>query len=707
MSIITSIQKRTGLLLIVILGALAAFVLGDLLMGANRISGGGDKIGEINGVDIKIKEFNERVQEVRARMEASGQPVSESLMPSIRSQAWNDLVVEYALKPEWEKLGITVTEQEIVDMVQGNFIHPQIRQSFTNPETGEFDKDKVAAFLRNLSSQPPQVQAQWNAFETQLPQMRKSEKYENLIRNTIYITSQEAKRRYEEENTKLDLKYAFIPYTNIPDSAITLSTEEIAKRVDAYYAAHKEEYDDLASVAIEYVELPIQPSETDSAEAKRYLMDIKDKFAQAENDTNFVAIHSQAKVNFADFLMANLPSTLKDENVSVGAVIGPKVVKDAYVLYKVIQELEDTAYTAKASHILIRTQGKSDKEKVELKKKAEEVLAKARSGEDFTALARQYSDDTANKDNGGDLGWFEEGRMVEPFENAVFGASSTGVVPRIVETDFGYHIINVTGTKTNKKYRIATISRLLEPSAATREALYRKAGDIASSTSVEQYNERVKEYNLLSLQANNVKQNARSINNLYEDGVRSAILWAFNEETKVGSISKEVFEIDNRYIIIYLKDRTEKGIQPLSKVYEQVRRKVMDEAKAEYILAKLEGKAGSVEAVQEAMGSANVRVLEQNNFTYTTQALNAVGIVQKALGTAFAVKEGAITKPIADDTGVIVIHVKKRTEAAEIADHAQYKKPLEQDRQAKHTSSNIFKAIKEITDTEDNIDKFY
>ncbi len=705
MSIITSIQKNTGLLLVVILGALAAFVLTDLFNSAGQM-GSDQVIGEIDGTEIKYQDFNNELQLMRDRMEASQQSkLNESQMPIVRTQTWNTMVTKYAMKPEWEKLGIMVTEEEVIDMVQGNNISPQIKQAFTDPETGVFDKDKVIAFIRNLQNQSPQAQQQFAAFERELPESRRNEKYENLLRKSVYVTKAEAKRRYEDETIKLDLKYLYIPYANIPDSAVTVTEDQIKD----YYNAHEADYDDVASVAVEYVTIPIAPSKTDSTDVERYLTNIKDKFAATQNDTSFIAQHSQIEANFAELAPSNFPTSIKNQmgsEVMPGFVANPVAGNGVYKMYKVVKAVGEVVDSVKASHILFNIQGKSPEEKLAIETKAKEVLATAKNGGNFASLVKEHSEDEGSKIKDGDLSWFGRGAMVKPFEDATFGATNEGIVPELVESQFGYHIINVTGLKRTNKYLVASVTRLLDPSESTREILYRQAGDLASSKNMTEYEERVKQYNLLSLQANDVKQNARSLNNIYDPSIRQAIRWGFEPNTKVGSVSNEVFEVDNQYIVMALKSRTKKGIQPLSKVYEQVRRKVIEDIKKEDIMAKLEGKTGTLEEIAATFGE-QARILDQKNYTYITNALNGVGFAPKSAGMAFGMKEGEISKPIADESGIVIMKVEKRTEAGEVADYAKYKDPLVQDRQQPYNSGGILRAIKQLTDTEENIDNFY
>jgi len=123
-------------------------------------------------------------------------------------------------------------------------------------------------------------------------------------------------------------------------------------------------------------------------------------------------------------------------------------------------------------------------------------------------------------------------------------------------------------------------------------------------------------------------------------------------------------------------------------------------------MAKLEGKTGTLDEIAKAFGD-QARVLDQANYTYITNALNGVGFAPKAVGMAFGMEEGEISKPVADQTGVLIMKVEKRSEAGEVADYAKYKAPLEQDRQQPYNSGGILNAIKQLTDTEENIDSFY
>lgn len=132
------------------------------------------------------------------------------------------------------------------------------------------------------------------------------------------------------------------------------------------------------------------------------------------------------------------------ENFKKTAKVSDEEIKKYY------EENKSSFYKdeVKASHILISTKDKDNKDlseqkKKEAKEKAEGILKRAKNGEEFAELAKENSDDKASAEKGGDLGFFAKGQMVESFEKAAY-ALKVGEVSNIVESQFGYHIIKVT-----------------------------------------------------------------------------------------------------------------------------------------------------------------------------------------------------------------------------------------------------------------------
>jgi parvulin-like peptidyl-prolyl isomerase len=138
-----------------------------------------------------------------------------------------------------------------------------------------------------------------------------------------------------------------------------------------------------------------------------------------------------------DYVKEDIKTTL-----TIQKYIQEFVYKDSPVTEEEIQSEYALSDSATVRHILMLTQGKSQSEKNEIKKKMEDVLGRARSGEDFAQLAQSYSEDPGSKDNGGLYKKFPRGQMVKPFEDASFNLP-IGSISDLVETQYGYHIIKV------------------------------------------------------------------------------------------------------------------------------------------------------------------------------------------------------------------------------------------------------------------------
>ena len=156
---------------------------------------------------MKYKDFTAKVQELEGQFSMNNRRnPTEAEKQSIYEQAWNQFLFDIAYKKQFDKLGLEVTPEEVYDMIQGNNIHPSVRQAFTNPQTGQFDKQQVLSYLQNFDKLPQEQQYMWLSFEKQLGPERLRQKYENLFSKTAYVTKEEAKRDYEVQNDKASVK---------------------------------------------------------------------------------------------------------------------------------------------------------------------------------------------------------------------------------------------------------------------------------------------------------------------------------------------------------------------------------------------------------------------------------------------------------------------------------------------------------------------
>lgn len=703
MSIISTIREKSGIAIGVIAVSMIMFIVGgDLLSGNNALFGGSSqKIGEIAGNTVMYQDFNKRVEDSRTNYQAqTGRAAGDQETAQIREQAWNQLIGEYAVSKEYDALGIEVSNEELADMVQGVNIHPLVRQQFTDPQTGQFDKNQIVQFLKSLRPGTPQA-VQWQAFEKGLADQRKQEKYFNLLRLTSYVTTAEAKRDYEAQTAKADVRYLYMPFAAIPDSTVKVEDSQL----EDYLAKHKDQYKGATTRSMQYVIFPVIPTKEDSAAFKNQLTELAKNLAKAPNDSAFAALNSDTP---SPYLMSpqQMPEQLKEavKTFNVGGVYGPYREGNVYSIYKYDGTKSDTVYTVRASHILIRPNGTTPAAKDSARQRAQNILNQIKAGSNFEAMAATNgSDGTAQQ--GGDLGYFKNnGQMVKPFETAVFAFNGTGLLPNLVETDYGYHVIKVTEPKSNLIYKIAAINKEIVPSEATRDEAYRKADAFAGEVkTLEQFEEALKkDKSLAALRAERVPETATNLNTL--QNARELIRWAFEDKTEVGDVS-QVHEVDERYVVAVVTNATDKGDVKAGDFRDELTAKVRNELKGQQILKKLEGTNGTLEQMAQKYG-AGALVEKADGITLASGLLNTAGADPVALGRAFGQKPGQKSKPFVGEGGVFVVETVAQTPAPQIADYTQYKTTGQQ-QAAQRASYYAGEAIKDAAKITDNRARFY
>lgn len=702
MALINTLREKAGKVLVIAVGlAIVSFILADL-MGPNSMIFGGNnnQVGEIAGEKITYEDFQRRIEDMKNNyMLNTGRNPSEAEMISIRQQAWELLIVDIAFEEEYEKLGIVVSDEEKIDMVQGNNIHPDLVRAFTNPETGEFDKGEILNFLRNFSLLPPQNQYQWTQMEQNIYQARKRLKYDNLFLTSNYVTDAEAIQQYKAENNTADVEYLYVPFYSVSDSSVTVSDKELQKYLDDNKALYQVE----ESRSLSYVAISIAPSAADTAYYRDELERLANEFRSIDTDSSFARLNSDFGQPYRTYRPEQLPEVLNEQyqDLEEGQVVGPLLEDGAYALYKVSRIIEDTIPSARARHILFKADEGDDQARREARQKAQEVLRELQQGADFAELARTRSEDGSSA-NGGDLGWFTEGRMVEPFENAVFGANSAGLINRVIETQFGYHVIDVTAPKTNAAFKIAAIHREISASNETRDAAFRRADYFAGVSSNEkQFHENAKEESLVVMEANNIDASARRIGSLTD--AREIVRWLFNDASK-GKVS-EVFELEEAYVVAVMTNKVDKGTAPLESVRDEITVKVKNEKKGNIIINKLQGLSGSLNEIATAYGD-DAHVYTTSDLKLNSNSLPNVGFAPKVVGTAFGLEAGQTSKPVLAENGVVIIKTNAITEAPEIQDYTAYKNRLKQTADNR-ASYEISSAIKKFANIKDTRYKFY
>ncbi|MFD2246688.1 peptidylprolyl isomerase [Pontibacter ruber] len=703
MALINKIREKSGWAVGLIAAGLGLFIVGGDLVGGNSKLFGNDAtiVGEIAGEEVDYQEFDAIFQQVKANYEGQiGRAANEGELAMVREQAWNQLIFKIALQKEYDRLGLEVTEEELADMVQGNNIHPSVKQAFTNPQTGEFDRNQVVQYLQNLDQMGPEARPMWTNFEQSLFADRLQAKYANLLAKSVYVTNAEAKDYYNAQNASANLKLLYVPYFSIADSAVKVTDDQLKD----YYNRNKELYKVEEGRSIEYVTIPVSASTEDKTYIEQEVKTLTQQFAQATNDSAFVNTNSDVPFNGTYLTAGELPEQLRNSlPLEKGKVYGPFTQGQTLSVFKVVDAKEGAASTVRASHILIKPENDTPEAKAAALAKANDVLAQIKKGADFAQMAAQYgTDGTASV--GGDLGYFSEGKMVPAFEKAVFGASSVGLLPNPVETEYGYHIIKITAPKTKQTYKIAAVQRNIEASETTRDAAYAVADELSgTSGSLEEFRSNVaKNKSLAKEEAANIGKNNILVNNL--NNARELVRWAYSKDTEIGDVSP-VFEIEDQFVVATLTGSREKGYAKVEDIKEELTAAVRNEVKAKQIIAKLENAKGSLDEIAAKYGP-DALIRTADNTSFGSGIIAGVGVEPVAVGKAFGLKPGGRTGAFEGQGGVVMLELVQLNKAPETKDLAAVKQQLSTARTTR-AQSNAFEAIKEKANITDNRVKFF
>jgi peptidylprolyl isomerase/peptidyl-prolyl cis-trans isomerase D len=361
------------------------------------------------------------------------------------------------------------------------------------------------------------------------------------------------------------------------------------------------------------------------------------------------------------------------------------------------------ADSAKARHILIRYQGLSNApEDVTRSKETAEKLADSllkviqlNKGK-FEALAAEFSEDTSNKDKGGDLGFFGPGRMVPEFNDFVFDNSAGKV--GVVETNFGYHVVEIEEQKNlQKAIKVATVTKEIEASEQTLNTVFSEAANLEEAVRQGDFATIAKEKELDLRPVNRVGKMDANIPGIGSN--RAIVTWAFNEDTKVGDVSR--FNVPNGYVIAQLTRKNPKGLLSVAEASSRVTPILRNEKKAKQIRASITGTT-----LDEIAASKNVTIQSATALTRANPIIADAGNEPKVVGATFGKKAGEVTDLIDGKTGVFKVRVMARNNAPDFESYASYANQLTN--QARPTlDTSIYNALKNAAEIEDNRAVFY
>ena len=703
MGIMSFLRNRAGIIIVGAIGfAIIAFLVSDAVqMGSSFMNAGQTEVGEVDGEVIDILEFNELVEQSSNNFKQQmGQTNLDPQMTAyIIENTWNQSVSKLLLKKEMARLGLQVSKNEMNDLVTGKNPDPQITQNFGDPQTGQLNRVQLNAFLENVKSQPSDspVSQQWTAFLLNIRDNKIAQKYNNLIKNSIYVTALEAKEDYIQRNKLVNFSYLNLDYASIPDNQVKPSDQDYSE----YYNENKFRFNNpIETRNLEYILFDANPSKSDSAEVIAAVQKVAADFRATTNDSLFVSINSETKLPISYVRKGQLDPALDSLIFKTGAggFVGPIFSNGVYKMAKVL-DVKVGPDSVKASHILINpaSEGGIDKARA----KADSIRGLIAGGASFAELAAKFGTD-ASKDTGGDLGTFGRGAMVPAFEEAVFNGKAGDL--RVISTQFGVHVIKINAQiGASRVAKVALLDKSLSTSSKTQQDAYKKAtAFLAAAKDEKAFDEESKKLGYAKVVADNIVATQAAIEGL--NTAREIVRWAFDADK--GDVSNQVFEMENKFAVAKLVDVLEKGTLPLDQVKKRIEPLVVKSVKARMLTEKMNKALAGSSSIEQVAQKVGKPVSPVQNVVFANPVIPGLSQENKLVGTIFGSQPGKLSKSVEGEYGVYVFVVNGFSNPAPLTNVFKQKVQVAQNVQQRATGE-AFKVLRDKSEIKDNRVKFF
>ena len=673
MAILGKIREKSIVLIVVIGMALFAFVISGVFDGAGAMSQ--EPVAIVGDEEVNIEQFSRRVDAVERN---TGMTNVQAV-----NTVWDQIVTEHSFDQLQEELGLAVGRDHVENFISNS---PGFKQDsrFQNA-LGEFDIIAFTDFINDSKRNNPEIYRQWQLQEESIQSSISKQLYTTMIRAGIYHTALDGKAAHALENDKISISYVKVPYSSISDSLVGVTDRDIKK----YINTHTADFEVEESRSIRYVVFDETASVDDNLaienELKKLLEpqvifneiseseEILPSFSQTDNVQEFIAEYSevpydetyQTKAQLGTY--ANTLFELKE-----GEVFGPYKDGSQFKLSRMIDL--DRGGSVKARHILFAYAGSQSassevtRTKEEARREAYRVLRLVRAkGADFAELARTYSDGPS-KNRGGDLGFFKRGDMVEAFNDYAF-ASPIGSIG-VVETDFGYHIIEVQ--EKEDVVLIASVVKKIVPSEATSNEVFRMATEFEIDSKKNGFASAAETSGNDPRSAENLSLMDESIPSL--GAQRTIVKWAFEEETRLNDI-KRFDLIGGGYVVAELTDVTPAGISSVEDAQNRVRPILLQDKKYELLVSKY-GDNATLAKLAKDYGQT---ISTSSAINAAAGSIAGAGIEPFVVGTGFSLEMNVTSALIQGKQGIFVLEVDLFEEATPLRSYEGFSSLLSEE----------------------------
>ena len=642
MAVLEKIRVKFGILITVLVAlALLSFILDPTTLRSafDRFSSD-NKVGTMNGKSVSYKEFYEELNTYTEIAKMMGQnPSSEEQQAQLRDAAWQSIFDNEVFIPKAEAAGLSVGEEEMLDLTQGNNISPVLlQQGLFLDRDGNFSRETLVDFVQSIDSDDSgNSAAYWSFLEEGVFRNQLYAKYASLLEKSDVLSDLEKARLVADGNVTADVDFVFEPISFVTDSTVKVSSEEIRR----YFNDHKEQFKQPANRDIEYVMWEVVPSAQDYADTKAEFDALYEDFAKADNLKAFVTLNSDSKWNPYYFTEDQLSVTPEFQQTAFHAPVGtvsPVVTEDkAYAAMRVA----DVRMMADSAHVYYKVYPYSQEAEADVF--VNDQLRKTDISQ-FT-----------------EMGWITQDFILANGLNeldAAFDSPQKVFKVKNVNNQAILAVYVPERTKALKKVQVATLMKNVLPSDETYRDFQMKAVEFADACDgkYENFQKLSQEQNLPVIPINNMLQTNRRIGPA--DNAREVVSWVFDKKTKAGQVS-DLKIVDNKYYFVTAVTKARKeGYADIQDVASDISSLLQSRktvaVKLDEVKAKIVGLT-TLEQVAETLGTT-VSHYPGISFGSTQFNQNDPALV----GAVAAAPEGTI-QTVGGNVGVYVFEVSNRT----------------------------------------------
>ena len=672
MAALGTIRKRGVILVCIISFGLFAFIAEEAFRSCDSAKNNErQQIGEVFGEKISVQEFQKLVDEYTEviKMQQGQDNLPEEQMNQVKDMVWNSYIQNKIVAHEAEKLGLTVTDAELQDILKTG-TNPMLAQTpFVNQQTGRFDVSALQKFLADYKAQKanPSANAQmmdqytkiynyWSFIEKTLRQQTLAQKYQSLLAHCFLSNPVEAKMAFKEENEESKIQLAAFPYSDIQDDKVKVVESDLKAKYDEMKARFKQP---VESRDIKFVDIQVEASQADRAALNKEFAGYHTQLAAAADPTEVVRKSASTVAYLGipvgkDAFPSDIAATL--DSMAVGATTAVKANKADNTL-NIVKLVNKQQLPDSIQYRVIQVAAASV---AEAKTKADSIQGAISGGADFEAIAKKYGQT-------GEKAWmttrqYEFAQSMDKDNKAFINALNTQAVNATSQLQLGqgYVILQVCDRKAMiEKYTAAVIKKNIDFSQDTYRTAYNKFSSFVSANQTA--DEIVKNAAKSGYKVQDLKDITTAthyVANIHS--TREALKWIF--EAKEGSVSPMYECGNNDHLLVVVLDKINRiGFRALDdpQVKEMVKAEVIKDKKAEMIEAKLNG----VKNIAAAK-SKGAKVSEVNQITFAAPVFVAsAGASEPALsGAVSATKKGAFSAhPVKGNAGVYLFLVTNKS----------------------------------------------